>query len=147
MHGEADYARLWVKLYEDVVQFREITISHRYPTRIAGHYVIDPSPIPRWDVPRLNQAECLFLFGAGREKKVYAVPPHTAAEPLTFSDVPFRVEDFSDAATGARRRCRRCGAPDSFLDEVLDEAGGRVFQCSDADHCGTRLTEEEAPRA
>lgn len=145
MHGEGDYARLWVKLYEDVVQFREITISHRYPTRIAGHYVIDPSPIPRWDVPRLDQAECLFLFGAGREKKVYAVPPHTAAEPLTFSDVPFRVEDFSDAATGARRRCLRCGAADSFLDEVLDEAGGRVFQCSDADHCGSRLAAAEAP--
>ncbi len=46
MHGEADYSRLWVKLYEDIVQFDEITISHRYPTRINGHYVIDPEPDP-----------------------------------------------------------------------------------------------------
>jgi len=139
MHGEADYSRLWVKLYEDMVHFDEITISHRYPTRIAGHYVIDPSPIPRWDVPRLHQAECLHLFGAGREKKIYAVPPHTDAVPLTFDDVPFRVENFTDPATGTRHACTRCGATDSFLDEFMDEAGGRVHQCSDADHCRQRL--------
>lgn len=145
MHGEGDYARLWVKLYEDVVRFREITTSHRYPTRIAGHYVIDPSPIPRWDVPKLHRAECLHLFGAGREKKVYAVPPHTTAEPLTFSDVPFRVEDFTDPATRVRRPCRRCGATDTFLDEFLDEGGAQVFQCSDADRCASRLA-AEAPR-
>jgi hypothetical protein len=55
MHGEGDYSRLLTKLYEDIVQFDEITISHRYPTRINGHYVIDPSPIPRYDVPQLHQ--------------------------------------------------------------------------------------------
>jgi alpha-D-ribose 1-methylphosphonate 5-phosphate C-P lyase len=82
MHGEADYSRLLVKLDEDIVQFDEITISHRYPTRINGHYVIDPSPIPRWDVPKLHRSRSLALFGAGREKKIYAVPPHTDAEPL-----------------------------------------------------------------
>jgi len=147
MHAEGDYARLWVKLYEDMVRFSEITISHRYPTRIAGHYVIDPSPIPRWDVPRLHDAECLFLFGAGREKKVYAVPPHTAAEPLTFSDVPFRVEDFTDLATGARRACRACGATDSFLDELVAEGDARAFQCSDSDHCAGRRAAKEPSRA
>ncbi len=139
MHGEADYARLWVKLYEDMVHFDEITFSHRYPTRIAGHYVIDPSPIPRWDVPKLHRAECLYLFGAGREKKIYAVPPHTDAEPLTFDDVPFRVEDFTDPATGRRRACSRCGATDSFLDEFVDDLGRKTHQCSDTDHCLARL--------
>jgi len=138
MHGEADYSRLWVKLYEDMVHFDEITISHRYPTRIAGHYVIDPSPIPRWDVPKLHQAQCLYLFGAGREKKVYAVPPHTDAVPLTFDDVPFRVENFNDKASGLRHACRQCGATDSFLDELLDAQGRRAHQCSDADHCTQR---------
>ena len=135
MHGEADYSRLWVKLYEDMVHFDEITISHRYPTRIAGHYVIDPSPIPRWDVPKLHQAECLYLFGAGREKKIYAVPPHTDAVPLSFDDVAFRVESFADRITGQRHACTRCRATDSFLDEFINEAGERVYQCSDADYC------------
>jgi alpha-D-ribose 1-methylphosphonate 5-phosphate C-P lyase len=144
MHGRADYARLWVKLYEDMVAFDEITISHRYPTRINGHYIIDPSPIPRYDVPKLHQAECLYLFGAGREKRIYAVPPHTDAIPITFGDVPFRVEDFTDRATGKRHICRRCGANDSFLDEFLDDNGARVFQCSDAAWCDSRLTVQEA---
>ncbi len=144
MHGRGDYARLWVKLYEDMVAYDEITISHRYPTRIAGHYIIDPSPIPRFDVPKLHQADCLYLFGAGREKRIYAVPPHTDAVPITFDDVPFRVEDFTDPATGRRRLCRRCGADDSFLDEFLDEAGNRVFQCSDTAYCDMRLERRKA---
>ena len=145
MHGEADYSRLLVKLYEDIVQFDEITLSHRYPTRINGHYVIDPSPIPRWDVPKLDHAAALTLFGAGREKKIYAVPPHTRAEPLAFSDVPFRVEDFRDEA-GRRRACARCGCTDSFLDEFSNDAGEKVYQCSDTDWCDEKLLRKESLR-
>ncbi len=138
MHGEADYSRLLVKLYEDIVKFDEITISHRYPTRINGHYVIDPSPIPRWDVPKLDHSAALILFGAGREKKIYAVPPYTRAEPLAFSDVPFRVEDFRDPA-GLRRACSRCGCTTSFLDEFVSDSGGKSYQCSDSDWCDEQL--------
>ncbi|MCG5536798.1 alpha-D-ribose 1-methylphosphonate 5-phosphate C-P-lyase PhnJ [Ectothiorhodospira mobilis] len=140
MHGEADYARLLVKLYEDIVKFDEITLSHRYPTRINGHYVIDPSPIPRWDVPKLHQSAALVLLGAGREKKIYAVPPYTDAEPLAFEDVVFRVEDFTDPVTGQRRACDRCGATDSFLDELIVARGGaKRYQCSDTDYCDSVL--------
>lgn len=138
MHGEADYSRLLVKLYEDLVKFNEITISHRYPTRINGHYVIDPSPIPRWDVPKLHQSDALILFGAGREKKVYAVPPYTNAEPLVFRDIPFRVEEFFDE-NRYRRHCARCGCSSSFLDEFIDEKGNKVWQCSDSDWCDEQL--------
>ncbi|MDJ0775227.1 MAG: alpha-D-ribose 1-methylphosphonate 5-phosphate C-P-lyase PhnJ [Mastigocoleus sp. MO_167.B18] len=138
MHGEGDYARLWVKLYEDMVQFSEITISHRYPCQINGAYVIDPSPIPRFDVAKLHQSEGLYLFGAGREKKIYAVPPYTKTKPLSFSDVPFRVEDFIDQ-TGQRRPCNRCGSNNSFLDEFIDDFGRKVYQCSDSDYCNMQL--------
>lgn len=139
LHGEADYSRLLVKLYEDLVQLQEITISHRYPTRINDHYVIDPSPIPRWDVPKLHQSQALILFGAGREKKIYAVPPFTKAEPLAFEDVPFRVEDFRDD-NGVRRACARCGCSASFLDEYVDSTTGeKVYRCSDADWCDEQL--------
>ena len=141
MHGEGDYARLWVKLYEDMVQFSEITISHRYPCRINGAYIIDPSPIPRFDVAKLHQSEGLYLFGAGREKKIYAVPPYTNTEPLAFSDIPFRVEDFTDK-TGQRRSCNRCGSNSSFLDEFLDDFGQRLYQCSDSDYCNRQLREQ-----
>ena len=139
LHGEADYARLLVKLYEDLVRFNEITISHRYPTRINGYYVIDPSPIPRWDLPKMDQSPALILLGAGREKKIYAVPPYTDAEPLAFDDVPFRVESFVDEE-GRRRCCTRCGCSNSFLDEFTDsQAGTKVYQCSDANWCDEQL--------
>ncbi|MBV9386656.1 MAG: alpha-D-ribose 1-methylphosphonate 5-phosphate C-P-lyase PhnJ [Chroococcidiopsidaceae cyanobacterium CP_BM_ER_R8_30] len=142
MHGDGDYARLWVKLYEDMVKFKEITISHRYPTRINGFYVIDPSPIPRFDVPKLHQAEALCLFGAGREKKIYAVPPYTDAEPLSFSDIPFRVEDFTDEQ-GNRRTCQRCGSMTSFLNELIDSKGAKVYQCSDSNYCDSQLGDQK----
>lgn len=142
LHGEADYARLLVKLYEDIVKFGEITISHRYPTRIDDHYIIDPSPIPRWDVPKLHHSAALVLFGAGREKKIYAVPPYTKAEPLAFEDVAFRVEDFRDAR-GRRRPCQRCGSTESYLDEFIDaKTGEKRYQCSDIDWCDGVLAGE-----
>ena len=141
MHGEGDYSRLLTKLYEDIVRFDEITISHRYPTRINGHYVLDPSPIPRFDIPKLNQSPALILFGAGREKKIYSVPPYTNAEPLVFDDIPFRTEDFTDEQ-GLRRSCHRCGSTESFLDEFINNDGDKIYQCSDSDYCNQYLFEQ-----
>lgn len=133
MHAEGDYARMWLHLYEDIVRFGEIRISYRYPVKVAGHYIMDPSPIPRWDVPKLHRADSLFLFGAGREKRIYAVPPQTTVEPLEFDDFPFRVEDFTGKA------CALCGASDTYLDEVIDDAGGgRRYFCSDTAYCRKR---------
>lgn len=133
MHAEADYSRMWLYLYEDIVNYGEITISYRYPVSVNGRYIMDPSPIPRWDVPKLHMADTLFLFGAGREKRIYAIPPYTAVEPLEFEDHKFRIEDFTGKA------CSRCGATDTFLDEVIDNTDGeRSFFCSDTGYCDKR---------
>jgi alpha-D-ribose 1-methylphosphonate 5-phosphate C-P lyase len=133
MHAEADYSRMWLFLYEDIVKYGEISISYRYPVTVNGRYIMDPSPIPRWDVPKLHLAETLFLFGAGREKRIYAIPPHTRVEPLEFEDHTFRVEDFSGKA------CARCGATDSFLDEIINsEVGEHLYYCSDSGYCDKR---------
>ncbi|WP_094604136.1 Alpha-D-ribose 1-methylphosphonate 5-phosphate C-P lyase [Sporomusa silvacetica DSM 10669] len=130
MHAEMDYSRMWVFLYEDIVKWGEITIGARYPSLVNHRYLIDPSPIPRWDVPKLNMADTLFLFGAGREKRIYAVPPHTRVEPMEFEDHRFRVEDF----TG--RACVRCGAIDTYMNEIYDERSGKkIHLCSDSSHC------------
>ncbi len=132
MHAEGDYARMWLHLYEDIVRCGEISISYRYPVTVNGHYIMDPSPIPRWDVPKLHMAETLFLFGAGREKRIYAIPPHTRVEPLEFEDHKFRVEQFPVA-------CCRCGSTDSYLDEIIDDAdGSRRYFCSDTGYCDKR---------
>ncbi len=133
MHAEADYGRMWLFLYEDIVKFDEITIGYRYPVTVNGRYVMDPSPIPRWDIPKLHMAETLYLFGAGREKRIYAVPPHTPVEPLEFEDYRFRVEDFRGKA------CERCGATDTYLDEIIDDiSGSRLYFCSDTGYCDKR---------
>ncbi len=133
MHAEADYSRMWLYLYEDIVTFGEITVGARYPVRVNGRHLMDPSPIPRWDVVKLHRNPALMLFCAGREKRIYAVPPHTDVEPLGFEDYAFRVERF------AGRRCALCGAADVFLDEIIDDASGRRrAACSDTAFCRKR---------
>jgi len=140
MHAEADYSRLWVYLYEDIVRWREITIGAQYPVLVNERYVMDPSPIPRWDVPKLHMAANLNLFGAGREKRIYAVPPYTRVQPLEFEDHPFRVESFEG------KYCAVCGSTGSFLDELLDDhSGARRYTCSDTDYCARRLLSGSGP--
>lgn len=73
MHAEADYSRIWVALYEDVVQNGRVTKYAGYPVLVNNRHVMAPSPIPKWDVPKLHMAPYLSLFGAGREKRIYAV--------------------------------------------------------------------------
>lgn len=126
MHAEDDYAKIWVSLYEDLVRNGVITKGSGYPVLVGGRFVMAPSPIPRWDVPRLNQCAHLNLFGAGREKKIYAVPPYTDVRPLAFDDVPFEVEHASGA------RCRLCGSDDVFLVEAGADGG---YLCSDSEWC------------
>ena len=132
MHAQADYSAMWVSLYEDLVRNGVITRSTGYPVLVNGRYVVATSPVPRWDVPRLHQSAHLNLYGAGREKRIYAIPPHTDVTPLTFSDVPFEVEHVPGA------RCAYCGSTDTFL---VEAGGGYV--CSDSDWC-TRVSEADA---
>jgi len=129
MHAEADYSAIWVSLYEDLVRNGVITQSTGYPVLVGGRYVMATTPIPRWDVPKLHQADYLSLFGAGREKRVYAVPPHTDVEPLAFEDVAFQVERTEGA------RCLLCGATEAYLVEV---PARRAWICSDTDWCARR---------
>ena len=133
MHAERDYSKMWLFLYESVARHGGITVGARYPVVVNHTYLVDPSPIPRWDVPKLHKATHLSLFGAGREKRIYAIPPHTAVEPLEFEDHPFRVERFPEP-------CRRCGSTDTFLDETTDEVTGETrYTCSDTSFCDRRL--------
>ena len=126
MHAEGDYAAMWVSLYEDIVRNGMITRTTGYPVLVAGRYVMATTPIPRWDVPRLHRSEHVNLFGAGREKRIYAVPPHTDVVPLTFDDVPFEVEHTPGAV------CKLCGSDDVFLVEA-GTGGGSA--CSDTEWC------------
>jgi alpha-D-ribose 1-methylphosphonate 5-phosphate C-P lyase len=138
MHALAEYGLMHVKLYEDIARFGHIAISYDYPVMVNGRYLMSPSPIPAFDTPKMHRMPALQLFGAGREKRIYAVPPYTSVRPLDFDDHPFRL-------IRAPHACALCGARDSYLDEVLtDDRGGRMFVCSDTDYCAGRRDAAES---
>lgn len=133
MHAEAEYSGMWLSLFEDLTQYGEISISSEYPVMVEKRYVMNPSPIPRYDNKKLNDSDTLYLFGAGREKKIYAIPPHTEVISMCFEDVPFKTEDFEG------KHCRLCGAANVYLDEWIDDATGeKVYECSDTGFCKGR---------
>lgn len=126
MHAEADYAKIWVSLYEAYVRFGTMMRGSGYPIKVNGRYIATPSPIPRWDVPNLSMANCLYLFGAGREKRIHAIPPHTRVEPLEFEDVKFKVEEFLGI------RCSASGQDKAFMDELFGDEGQRSHVVNDS---------------
>ncbi|MBY6048481.1 alpha-D-ribose 1-methylphosphonate 5-phosphate C-P-lyase PhnJ [Vannielia litorea] len=131
MHALEDYGLMHVKLYEDIARHGEIATAYAYPVKVEGRYVMDPSPIPKFDNPKMEMA-AIQLFGAGREQRIYAIPPYTQVVSLDFEDHPF-------VAGKAPHDCALCGASDTYLDEIItDDAGSRMYVCSDTDHCATR---------
>ncbi|MFV2092397.1 MAG: alpha-D-ribose 1-methylphosphonate 5-phosphate C-P-lyase PhnJ [Hyphomicrobiales bacterium] len=132
MHALREYGLMHVKLYEDIARHGHIATTYAYPVAVNGHYVMDPSPIPKFDNPKMHDCAALQLFGAGRESRIYAIPPHTSVVSLDFEDHPFEVQKWD-------QHCALCEAADSFLDEVIiDDQGGRMFMCSDTDYCEKR---------
>ena len=139
MHALQDYGLMHVKLYEDIATHGHIATTYAYPVKVDGRYVTDPSPTPKFDNPKMHRMAALQLFGAGREQRIYAIPPHTDVVSLDFEDHPFSVQKWAQP-------CELCGATDSFLDEVvMDDEGGRLFVCSDSDYCARR--QGDAPEA
>src|SRR5262249_4248238 len=123
MHALADYGVMHVKLYEDIARHGHIATTYAYPVKVNGRYVTDPSPTPKFDNPKMNNSPALQLFGAGREKRIYAIPPYTAVASLDFEDHPFERYRHDGS-------CALCGSTESFLDEgVTDDHGGRMFVC------------------
>ena len=126
MHADADYGKLWLTLYEQIVRKGRIMQGAAYPSMVNGRHVMTPSPIPRWDVPKLNMAKHLTFLSAGREKRLFAVPPFTRVEPLVFSDRPYQVEEH------AHLTCRRSGLSGYFMNEIPQDDGGSTFEVSDS---------------
>jgi len=132
MHALEEYGVMHVRLYEDITRHGHVETAYDYPVLVNGRYIMRPSPIPKFDNPKLDRSPALLLFGAGREKRIYAVPPFTSVRSLDFEDHPFTIERWEQT-------CALCGAADVFMDEiVVDDKGGRMFVCSDTDFCEGR---------
>jgi alpha-D-ribose 1-methylphosphonate 5-phosphate C-P lyase len=135
MHAFAEYGAMQVTLYEDIARFGRIARAYDYPAMVNQRHLMSPSPIPKFDNPKMQDNPAIQLFGAGREKRIYAVPPYTSVRSLDFDDHPFEVQSW----TGC---CALCGSITSYLDEVItDDHGGRMLVCSDTDFCNRRQEE------
>lgn len=129
MHALQEYGIMRVSLYEDIARHGRIAKTYDYPVMVSDHYIMSPSPIPKFDNPKLDQCPALQLFGAGRERRLYAVPPYTKVKSLDFDDHPFEVESWDQP-------CALCGSTSGYLDEIItDDAGTRLMVCSDTDYC------------
>ena len=138
MHALEEYGVMHVKLYEDIAHYGHIATAYNYPALVNGRHVMATSPIPKFDNPKIDNIPALQIFGAGREKRIYAIPPYTEVKSLDFEDHPFSIETWDQC-------CAMCGDTESYLDEVIiDDEGTRMFVCSDTDHCGRRRGEGHA---
>ncbi len=54
MHALAEYGLMHVKLYEDIARHGHIATTYAYPVKVDGRYVMDPSPTPKFDNPKMN---------------------------------------------------------------------------------------------
>ena len=132
MHAYEEYGLQYVSLYERVARVGRINAGAGHPVMVEERYLMSPSPIPAFDNPKVGHSEAIYLLGAGREKRIYAVPPYTNVRSLDFEDHPFTVQTWEES-------CALCGADDAYLDEVvLDDQGAKMFVCSDSHHCAER---------
>lgn len=132
MHAYEEYGLQYVSLYENISRYGRLAGTAGFPVMVDDRYVMSPSPIPKFDNPKLHMCPAVLLFGAGREKRIYAVPPYTKVESLGFEDFTFESQSWGET-------CALCDASDSYMDEViLDDAGARMFVCSDTHYCAER---------
>jgi hypothetical protein len=93
--------------------------------------MMDPSPTPKFDNPKMNRCAALQLFGAGREKRIYAIPPYTGW---------FRsVRGPSVRALSLPRRLRALRLRRKLPGRGRDRRPRwAMFLCSDTDYCESR---------
>lgn len=125
-HADRDYTPAWLDLYDAHARIGGARTAADHPVLVDGRHLMSPTPIPRYDVLRLDDRPHPILLGAGRRARLTALPPHTRVEPLAFDDSPLQPE----TADGA---CWRCGSSGSYRVVVDDR-----WSCSDADACRTR---------
>jgi len=137
LHAEKDYTGAYLVLFEEIMKYGRVSTGADHPVMVENRYVMAPSPIPRFDNPKMHESRALVLLGAGREKKIYAVPPYTEVSSLDFDDHPFETE------VDETKVCELCGATGVFMDEVVDPEGRAVlFRCNDTSHCLKRRNRE-----
>lgn len=130
MYLEEDYSRMWVYFYEDIVRFNDIFIVVEYLCKVNDRYLMNLLFIFRFDIKKLNMLDNLFLFGVGREKRIYVIFLYIKVEFLEFEDYKFEEEKFEG------KYCSLCNSINIFLDEVYDsDINEKYYSCLDISYC------------
>ncbi len=125
-----EYTGAWLLLFEQIMKYGSMTTGADHPVMVNDRYVMAPSQFLNLIIQKCIKANRSFFLGAGREKKIYAVPPYTSIVSLDFEDYPFEAEQFHG------KTCALCGAEHVFLDEIIHEEDGSVsYQCNDTSYC------------
>jgi len=125
-HADNDYTPAWLDLYDAEIRLGGPRTAADHPVLVGGTRLMSPSPIPRFDVLRLDRRPHPILLGAGRRARITALPPHTPVAPLAFADRPLRPERCDGP-------CIRCGSTTSY--RVVTEGN---WMCTDIDACSVR---------
>ena len=95
MHALSEYGVMHVKLYEDISRHGHIATTYAYPARVADRYIMDPSPIPKFDNPEARQLSGIAAFLEWAVRKAdHAILPDTRGLALDSEDDPFERTKF-----------------------------------------------------
>ena len=133
MHALEEYGLMHVKLYEDIARHGHIATTYAYPVKVEGRYVMDPSPTPKFDNPKMHMSRgAAAVRRRPREAHLRRAALHRSGEPR-LRGPPVRDPALRRALRALRRR-----AASISTRSILDDQGGHMFVCSDTDHCEDR---------
>ncbi len=92
--------------------------------------MMSPSPVPAQDNARMHQNPAIQIFGAARERRIYALPAYSNVQSLCFADLDFLPR--KPAAS-----CMICQSSEGFLDN-LGTLDAPQWVCSDSECCQAR---------
>ena len=74
LHALEEYGLMHVRLYEDIAQHGHISKTYAYPVKVDDRYMMDPSPTPKFDNPKMDNSKALQLV-RGRTRKPHLRDP------------------------------------------------------------------------
>lgn len=129
MHADQNYSGAYLRLFEQIVKFGKTATGANHSVMVNDRYLMAPSPIPKFDNPKMHMNDGIIFLSAGREKKIYAISPYCKVESLAFDDYPFEIEKIDGAY------CVDCKRDNVFLDILEDKNGKIIYKCNETSEC------------
>lgn len=129
-HAHHDYGLVRTALFEMWSRHGEASLGYDHPVVVAGGALMSPSPVPAMDNARLHLMPAPQIFGAARERRVYALPAYCPVQSLAFED----VDCIPPKVPG---NCLICGSTEHYLDNIGTGAAPH-WVCSDSEACRSR---------